>query len=349
MCFSLQNDPTCPFVPDRNILSDGGLIKYNIGKNISTSAIQSWIHKSLIEFYNSKGYNGNNILQGLINNSRNDSVGITSVLKRITNLADYLISIFSQSIIRSADYDVRCFRPIRYHPGHEYDMSMCDTTTSNNEIDLYRSYLIRALKDQIDHLLRYKLFITRTIDLPIGDNNTISRSEFNDMIRICTNMQSAISNVANYVNISIMLHRNLKAFVMQLLTTPQKIVHNMFRDVVDNTFFIFFKGFNDLLLNETMLNANSPENILISHMHTWHATCTEKYGGMIQSGPILLHGQIDYPSNFHVDMDYRKISKDYDLSKANCLLSEILEVNVNEILYNQHKTRYLELKEESNF
>jgi len=329
MSFNMGANLNSPFLASR----EGLLFKYSIGTNINTNSIEEWVRHMFVEYNNTHGFNGVQILQNLDAASKNHTEGVTSILRRLTNLLDYFISILSPDVLSYPLRDIRCYRPI-YNPAqvaNKYNIDFCDTSSVANELDKYKELILRALRDQIDHLLRYRVF--RTDDIALGER-LISRVEFNNIMSICTNPAYA-QNVANYVEISRIFHRNIKAYVIQLLQTPIAIVNQSLGGIADNSFTNFMTQFNRLLNDGTILNSPSAAETLSTTITRWGAICRQA-GGMEK-----LENENTINSIPNVDMSIETLIKNNDirLVNGNTITEKLLKR-----LYKEYKKKYLSIR-----
>jgi len=328
MSFNIRASHASPY---SDIQVEGLLFKYNIGKNINVKSIEHWVRYNFVKIYNESGIDGNSILRSLDAESNENREGVTSVLGRLSNLLDYFISIISSDISSYNIRDIRCYRPIydKDQMHNKYNINYCEPLTPKNEKDLYKSFILQALKDQIDHLLNCQLFVVDNIMLV---QTQITRNIFNERLSICTN-QLYHQNVANYVNISIIFHRNVKAYVTQLLQTPIPIVQQALPGIVVNSSFIhFMTRFNDLLNDTTELYSPSAEALYVNILH-WKARCRQGGGGKNNSIPIK---QIE-----NVNTTIKNLIKYNDIRAVNGHTTTELMLKK---LYGEYKIKYLNLK-----
>jgi hypothetical protein len=332
MSYNMNGNLNSPYLAG----NDGLLFKYNIGTNIDTNSIETWVRSEFVNFYNTHGHNGQAVLQSLDAGGQNHRVGVTSVLRRLTNLLDYLISILSPAVLTFRTRDIRCYRPI-FDPAQQankYNMELCDLSSPANEHDLYKEKILIALRDQIDHLIRYRLFTTEDIALV---ETPISRVNFNNTISICTNA-AYNQNVSNYVNISVKLHRNIKAYVTQLLQTPIALVQQSLPGIVDGSFIPFYTSFNRLLNDNTILRSPSPETALEGTIRVWGAVCRQLGSGEIADDETIGSGE----TIFNTNKTIKKLISSNDIRAVN---GHTLTEKMLKSLYKEYKKKYLSIRQ----
>lgn len=201
---------------------------------------------------------------GLILDSKNRTVGITSVLPRLTNLLDYFIAILTPSIITLSDF--KCYRPIR-DIANKYNMAFCDPTPNEGRSDIYRKNLLLALHDQIIHYGRYSIINFQPLLLqPIP----ITIDMFNKRENICSSnhtiSQNSSVNVANYTNISHLFFLSMKQKITDELSKkedPQKI-H-------------FLTNFNSMLPDNFKYHTDPVDMLTYNIKELWDTDCKKKY------------------------------------------------------------------------
>lgn len=200
MCF--RKDNQCIKNITTN-LSDGGLVKYRIASNINSNIMIRWIEKRLVNIY------GHEAVSELHMNSADNSIGITSVLKRIENLLDYLICISSYEIYKFNNRDIKCFRPV-YDESKKYDISYCDNFDGFDINDEYRLCLMKLFNKHIMMLIDNS--IIELTYIPVNFTST-TKQDFNNFkfANICEDYTDNIINVAAYAEISLKLHHMIIA------------------------------------------------------------------------------------------------------------------------------------------
>jgi hypothetical protein len=111
--------------PYSNELVEGTLFKINLVKNMNIKILEERILKNFkkkVLDYNDDNNTGiipEELITRMIDNSRNNSRGVLSVLKRLSNILDFIISINSEMITNS--FNPGHFRPVidrinKYNP-----------------------------------------------------------------------------------------------------------------------------------------------------------------------------------------------------------------------------------------
>lgn len=197
--------------------------------------------------------------------SNNGTIGVLSVLKRIKNLLDYLISMNSEMLLdQSLNYEH--FRPVTeqsdmYNPiiiNKSYIYP--NRTPITKEDDIFRKNLIEILRYQLQKIRELNLINVTMINCTIS--GPITNHDFNNIIHLCNNKKiddTKNENYENYKKISYYLGLN-------------------FKNKLDN-------------LSQSQLSKNNKEfvnafNLLIypaiaetveQNMNGWHASCRKKY------------------------------------------------------------------------
>lgn len=323
MSFNMIHSITSPYSATQ---VEGLLFKYNIGKNIKLSSIEQWVRYKFLEFYHNRGMNGQIILNRLDAESNGHRIGVTSVLSRLENLLDYFISIVSSDIPSFLSRDIRCYRPRTDNPADKYDIQSCNTQTQADEYDLYKQFILEALTDQINHLVHCRLFVLEDIMLAVEPSD---RLHFNAELNICMN-QGYAQNVSNYVDISIIFHRNIKAYITQLIDYAN--THGEDDPALIGIPIRFLVDFTNLLRDNTILKSPAADTLETTKTN-WSAVCRQNGGGYNKTIPIKhIEG---------VKMNIDSLIKYNDIRAVNghTTTQEILEK-----LYKEYKKKYLSIK-----
>jgi len=194
ICFQdVQSLTVCPFDVTYSRLPQNGLMKLNIGRNFDTTQISTYIEDIIYQQF------GHNIFTFMTTASRNNTIGVTSVLPRIQNILDYFIAITSDSIINIRN-------PVNYRPVYtqtqQYNIDFVDNVPNMinyglnsqnvtlqrfnhflNITDYYRGLLSNALNDQYIHFVQYQVITVQSIINLLPQE--ISTLEFNTLIGTC--------------------------------------------------------------------------------------------------------------------------------------------------------------------
>jgi hypothetical protein len=260
MCFNEETTKdVCPFT-NYGGLARGGLFKYEILSNLDTDSIKDSIDSKFDKSY----------IDSLENISREGSIGITSVISRISNLLDFLICINNNSII---NYDVKDI--MKYHPiinnneNNELDMSKIEDKSIYNDLsDKYKNELLLVLQKYIISLKKLGIVKFELIDISIDKENIITKSFFNkykNVPNICKNHkvnEESRENIKRYIDISYELGINFKAELDSRIEA--------FYDSPENL--NFMKEF--LKLFKLFVNRDKSLDIQILN---WRARCYKKY------------------------------------------------------------------------
>uniref|UniRef100_A0A6C0E0A0 Uncharacterized protein n=1 Tax=viral metagenome TaxID=1070528 RepID=A0A6C0E0A0_9ZZZZ len=230
---------------DQNELSYGGLIKYTICVNITTRYIQEWIINEL-----KKKYPDDILIIDLILAMPH---GISSVLRRIQNLIDYLIAITTHDI--KTVKDSKFFRPVFNDSDKKYDTTYYEPTPDKYEtlhgqeyieiMNEFRSLIAVALKNQINYLTELNLMEVQYIELK---EIKFTRGEFNNLYADLNDVDFE-TNVNSYLKISKNLQKYMKT----------KIIEAYKKSPVPPDKIDFYNKFNILLLPITEVIYNTPK------------------------------------------------------------------------------------------
>lgn len=231
----------------------GVLLKYHVGKNISTDMISDYIYR---ELHRERP-------------SEQSVVGLESVLPRLVNLLDYLIAINGHYVVNYDKSRVRCYRPLEDQPeGTKYNMSICRPGEPDSD-DKFRNYILVALQDQARHMQQYSLIRVKYHEYA---PEKIEDSVFNDMINVTGDFDHNAANVARYARISEELHKRFKARVAKGYATTQ---HDMQRFAGEPVILAQVKKANDFYgkLNMLLLDRHRPmsypDHVLSTILRGW--------------------------------------------------------------------------------
>jgi len=204
ICFSLLDDDSCPYAPQ---YTNGLLLKYEIATNVNTNELQRYVNERYSEKVRTP------TLAKIKDDSNSGTSGVSSVLGRIKNIIDYIISMCSTTILNvDQNFDIRYCRPVSRR-GSELDMNYF-TPGDKDDLDLYRGYLLQVLNNQIQGLIKYGYC---TIERKSLDSINTTRSRFNNYINISRNSKGNIENVARYAQISINLRHTFELYTNYLI------------------------------------------------------------------------------------------------------------------------------------
>lgn len=155
------------------------------------------------------------------------SIGILSILPRITNLIDFVLSIHSDQLINLVDMEFYVPIPYEFYNGmYDYfDFSESNRSLGIEKSDVYPFYTDQLKKtednlrinliNKLNHLIRLlvstNIFTVTQVNL---EPEIISREEFNDRFaKICHNNSAnpgRVTNFENYKDISSLFFDNVK-------------------------------------------------------------------------------------------------------------------------------------------
>jgi len=259
MCFNEElSKEACPITRSDG-LAPGGLFKYEIISNLDTDSITANINSKFDKSY----------IESLKKISIEGTIGITSVISRISNLLDFLICINNNNIINYDGKNIMKYHPIINNNNDELDMSKIEDKSIYNDLsDKYKNELLLVLQNYIVGLKKLGLIKFELVDISIDKENIITKSFFNkfkNVPNICKNHivnEESRENIKRYSDISYELGINFKAEldtrIEAFFDSPENI--RFMRD-----FFKLFKLF---------VNRDKTLDIQISN---WRAKCYNKY------------------------------------------------------------------------
>ena len=299
---------SCPYqdASKSNILIDRGLYKLNIGTNFNNRKISDWIEAQIVDKIDIVSVDSITSGDYVTFNTYapNARVGIRSVLPRITNIVDYLITISSPAIVDVTD--IRNYRPV-FTPGRFYDMGFRDDISNRANYglsveitpeqftsflrvsDLYRQKLLIALNDQITNLQNGIITLDDIELVP----SLLTMQQFNTTLAICSRLPKNpfnrisnyhIENIGNYSIISHRLYDNFITYcdtqivaISVIVATPAETERKRFLQTFRAMFpslppAVPVPGRVYLKYNGATLNDLLPNNIA-----GWNAKCQKKY------------------------------------------------------------------------
>jgi len=144
-----------------------------------------------------------------IEKDRNKTIGLSSVLPRITNLLDFIICIGSSEFIKEniIETDLYNFRPVTgYSILDKYDMNMISILPEESTYKTYR-------KNILEYLAQYRNKLESSgikLDPCYVIINQTDIRLFNRKYRVCGKEPEAETNYRNYVNISKSFFKSFK-------------------------------------------------------------------------------------------------------------------------------------------
>ena len=201
------------------------LLKYAISDNIQMDIFNKWIYQSLYNYIGKSNVvlyidtiNKIKIHMNYIFNNLSDRDDITSVLSRIKNMLDFIISVFSdrffifsdstileKKFIDPNDFNkyIETFAPINGDNSYNYKITnVIKSEFDNNFRHEIRKLLYQLFYDMADHIANSGLVNIQQKKLKIKN---IEITEFNNLINICKDArinENANNNYNNYYLIS---------------------------------------------------------------------------------------------------------------------------------------------------
>jgi hypothetical protein len=211
LCYSdWSNQGICPYYQDiekKEYHKDKGtlLLKYTIGPNYSHTRLENLV---IDHFITKDGIdeedNSRNEYAQMDRQSQQLSIGLPSVMPRLTNFLDFILCIVNENIINfnPAVDNIRCFRPLESRIDVDYiDMKKCKIlpNTLTHEDD-YR-FVIITIFSRFANLILKNRFIDN-IDMVKLTANPISKDDFNRYVNAC-NRDYMTKQDTSYANISL--------------------------------------------------------------------------------------------------------------------------------------------------
>jgi hypothetical protein len=278
ICFNEEDTKfECPY-HNKKTLSIGGLFKYDYINILDMKSINEII-KSKIPA---------NKLKIIIDTSKDETIGIASVITRIKNIVDFLICINNKNII---NYDKKYIKNyhIVFETNEELNMSKKTDWTDDAE-DLFKKNILSFLQKYIINIQKLPFYKSELVNILIDKENIITKSFFNKFLnspQICkyhtVNSYSEL-NVLNYTNISLNLGTELKNKLLFLFESEKSKLEK------DNSKFLFLFESEKSRLEREMKNfleefimlfqdhIEVDRNQILSKMIArWDARCYKKY------------------------------------------------------------------------
>jgi hypothetical protein len=267
MCFNEEvTKYICPYTNSGN-LAKGGLIKYEIINTLQTIKIANSINSKVDSKY----------LETLKQISRNETIGILSVLGRINNLLDFLICINNNNIINYDEKNIMKYHPIIENDNDELDMSKTEELDLYSHLfDKYKTYLLEVLQKYIINIRKFNFIKFELVDISIDKENIITKSFFNkykNIPNICKDHkinEESIKNINDYGKISLQLGIEIEQELKNKMT--KYLESNKSLGLPPDNI-IFIKDFIELFENPLILKDRLLQNQILS----WNARCYKKY------------------------------------------------------------------------
>jgi hypothetical protein len=278
ICFNEENSKyECPY-HNNNKLANGGLFKYDFIRILDMESINNSI-KSKIPA---------NKLKLLIDRSKEEIIGLSSVITRITNILDFLICINNKNVINYEEKNIKYYHII-YETNEELNMTK-ETEYRDDAEDLYKKNILSFLKKYIINIKKLPFFKSELINILIEKENIVTKSYFNKFLnspQICKyhsiNIQSEL-NVLNFTNISLNLGTEIKNKLHFLFETAKSKLEK-------NNINLLFLFENEKSKMEREMNNFIEDFILLFKDHievhkdkimsriisSWDARCYKKY------------------------------------------------------------------------
>lgn len=261
ICFS-NTGGACPATEQ---YGRGLLLKYHVGRNISTGQISEYIYRAL----------------GRAPPDERSVVGLDSVLPRLKNLLDYLIAINGKYIVDYRPDRVKYYRPVHDEPeGAKYDMTAHSRLPAGSphckdtkEADDFRHHILESVRNQAVHMQKYSL-----IQVTYAKYDPVEMEDvaFNDKIDIIGSFERNAKNVEHYANISYELHKRFsdrvargraqsRADLTRFADKPQILdqVHHAMH---------FYDTLHYLLTARKSVLTDRPDRILRTNLRNWGCT-----------------------------------------------------------------------------
>jgi hypothetical protein len=211
LCYSdWSNQGICPYYQDsqkKEYHKDKStlLLKYTIGPNYSHTKLE---HMIIEHFITKDGIEEENNRRKeyaqMETESQHFSIGLPSVMPRLSNFLDFILCILNENIIHfnPAVDNIRCFRPLENPVDVEYfNMKKCKYLPEKlTPEDDYRFVIITILS-RFANLILKNHFLDNIVLVKLTAK-PISKEDFNHYINAC-NEEYMIKNSISYANISL--------------------------------------------------------------------------------------------------------------------------------------------------
>ena len=229
-----------------------------------------------------------------INKDKNGkiTIGVLSVLPRITNLLDFLIAICSDKINNDVknlnDDTIKYYRPNREDDPFNYYTYADQVNGEENKFkphyDKYRKYLLKFFADMKENLDKLNILNDYNYEKIIFKQ--IRMKDFNNLpdVKVCNGNEintTRDTNYNNYQNIS----KNLFSMIKIIITTKEnyhklalldKVSYDSKEDCDESKSILkFINKFNSILINniDPAIYINSKNDNIDSILKGWRSTC----------------------------------------------------------------------------
>jgi hypothetical protein len=255
----------------------GLLFKYHAVKNFDIHAYDKYIIDEI-----KKIPNGSIIDDILKKSSMNNSIGVSSVFRRLTNILDFFIAFCSERI--ATEYPIEQYRPNLNNPSDALNFTM--NTYGRNEqkeyieyYDKYRSLILMILQDNYNKFVK-EFKIINNVFTPLSFK-TISLKDFNNLpeIKLCTHESESIRSIQlnyyNYTLISIKLGEMIQS-ICDLHTKPEFFLtyYNSVNEIHQPNFIASYAKFFNFIKRFLHLPKSRK---LEQNIDDWNAKCYNKY------------------------------------------------------------------------
>lgn len=210
--FNLKTDTNCP---QCDTCGEGLLFKINLVKNMNMKKFNKHLLDKLyrkIVVDTQDEATAISIINNMLSLSNNKIIGVLSVLRRMENFLDYVISINSE-MLRNSNYNEINFRPVNIHTNeNKYNMYNPDVLNSSSiknpnfypngkkiskEDAMFRELLISSLRHHLNKFEELDMINVTMKEINIIES---TEQEFNEWIYLCKDKNINFSKVENYEN-----------------------------------------------------------------------------------------------------------------------------------------------------
>jgi hypothetical protein len=291
-CFNHEKSKQwCPYDETYTKLPEGGLMKINFVQNIIIEKIDSIIRNDIKRLFRTSNLiDFLPLLKILDRTNKEGLLGVTTVLPRITNILDFIISITTDAIIKLKES--KYYRPVFVDRKNKYNMDVVDelqyqelyqTSYDKDEdfqkylliTDIYRIKLVKILNYYIKQF--QKVGIIEKLEKQILEPELISIYEYNEKIKLCNREQHHPETLISTLNEKLFVtYAKISEKLFYKLTKKINTEKNSFENSEKNRF--FYDMLNKIILKKPVYNGNNFDELLTNNINNWNAKCyKQKY------------------------------------------------------------------------
>ena len=293
MTFNIRGDNTnciytdyiIPETGNNYVSTEGGILKFNIIKNIDMETII----KSIDKIYEANVENGESKLLE-IEKENIEGYGVKSILPRIVNILDFIIAINSVRIIKYEESKLEYYRPV-LKQGNElnwdamFDISSVDEYIRTKRDDIYRKLLLEEMKSYIISFQKYMIKTLYKRYTP----ELITMKNFNLKLQMCNDMKVTElqkDNIALYADISdklnTIINNEITNFFKKHAESSQKKQKQKLQEIniIEENLeekMAFYEKLESILYEKSIFLDKDKMKLLEKNIESWNAKCYKKY------------------------------------------------------------------------